>query len=168
MPERREDIPVKSRREREARLAADLRYLTAQSERLLQVFAREHNVTRTELNALRHIAVAESTGEALSAGELRTRLGMSPSAMTYLVDRMIEAGHLQRETDPADRRKVIVRHTEHGKEVAQGFFRPLGSETHAALADLPDEELDAAHRVMSAMAAAIESYHDHLLSHRKP
>lgn len=167
MADRRGDIPVKNRREREARLAADLRALTAQSERLLQVFARKHNVSRTELNALRHIAVAESTGEPLSAGELRTRLGMSPSAMTYLVDRMIESGHIQRDTDPADRRRVIVRHTEHGRDVAQSFFRPLGSETHDALADLPDDELDAAHRVMCAMAEAIKSYHDRLESRRK-
>jgi DNA-binding MarR family transcriptional regulator len=165
--DRRDDVPAKSRREREARLALDLRVFTAQSEQLLQVFARKHDVTRTELNALRHIAVADSTGEVLSAGDLRTRLGMSPSAMTYLVDRMIEAGHIQRETDPDDRRRVIVRHTRHGREVAQRFFRPLGSETHAALAGLLDEELDAAHRVLSAMTEAIKTYHDKLVSHHR-
>lgn len=164
MADQRKGGRAAGRREREARLAADLRHLTAQSEQLLQIFARKHNVTRSELNALRHLAVADSSGETLSAGELRTLLGMSPSSMTYLVDRMIEAGHIQRDTDPGDRRKVIVRHTQHGRDVAQEFFRPLGSETHAALADLADEDLDAAHRVLRAMAAAMKNYHETLAS----
>ena len=159
-----DDPPVSERQEREMRLAFDLRALTAQSDRLLQVFARQHNVSKSELNALRHIAVSESSGKALSSGELRSRLGVSPSAITYLVDRMIEAGHLRRDNDPADRRRVVLRYTQHGREVAQSFFGPLGSHTHTALADLPDQDLDAAHRVLTAMSEAMKDYHDLLMS----
>ena len=76
-------------------------------------------------------------------------MGLSGAAITYLVERMAETGHLRRETDPSDRRKVILRYDEHGMEIAMQFFGELAEHNRRAMAHLPDEDLDAAHRTFS-------------------
>jgi DNA-binding MarR family transcriptional regulator len=59
---------------------------------------------------------------------------------------MIDSGHLRRDCDPADRRKVILRYAEHGRETAGAFFTPLAAHTHAAMAEVSDADLSSAHR----------------------
>ena len=44
--------------------------------------------------------VAETAGTPLTMAQLRQRMDVSPAAITYLVDRMIDAGHFRRESDP--------------------------------------------------------------------
>jgi DNA-binding MarR family transcriptional regulator len=147
-----------ARRALVSQIAADARAITSESDAIGRVFASVHDVSRHDFLALLHIFVAESGGSPLSSGELRSRLGVSGAAITYLVDRMIEAGHIRRESDPADRRKVILRYQPHGMEIARDFFVPLGMRARAAMADLSDEELEAAHRVMSAFIDAMVEF----------
>ena len=102
--------------------------------------------------------VAEAAGAPLTAGELRKLMGTSAAAITYLVERMIESGHLRREAHPGDRRKVILRYDDHGLAVATDFFTPLAQINSQALADLPDADLDAAHRVFTAITGAMREF----------
>jgi DNA-binding MarR family transcriptional regulator len=78
---------------------------------------------------------------------------------------MIEAGHVRRESDPGDRRKALLRYEQTGMDLAQGFFTPLGAHLRAALADLPDEDLLAAHRVFTAMIASMSTFEAELVPH---
>lgn len=146
----------------EALIAADVRALTAQSDQIGHDFAGRHAMTANDFRALLHITVAETTGEPLAAGELRTRMGMSGAAITYLVERMIASGHLLREPDPADRRKVKLRVADHGLEVARDFFTPLASHLSEAFAELPDDDLRAAHRVFGAVVDAMGAFREDL------
>jgi len=149
---------VTDREELETQISADLRKLSAESEQIGRSFAALHQLGPNDFRALTHIMVAETEGAALTAGELRQRLGLSGAAITYLVERLIESGHITRETDPGDRRKVILRFADHGMTVARGFFTPLAAHTHAALADLPDADLRAAHRVFDALVTAMRAF----------
>ncbi|OBF22662.1 MarR family winged helix-turn-helix transcriptional regulator [Mycobacterium kubicae] len=146
------------RAELEQLMSADLRALTAQSDRIGRHFARRHDVTGSDFHALLHIMVAETAGQPLTMAQLRQRMDVSPAAITYLVDRMIEAGHIRREPDPVDRRKSLLRYEQPGMALARAFFTPLGSEVRAAMADLPDRDLVAAHRVFSAMINAMATF----------
>jgi DNA-binding MarR family transcriptional regulator len=94
-------------------------------------------------------------------------MDVSPAAITYLVDRMIDAGHIRRESDPADRRKALLRYESSGMDLAHGFFTPLGAHLRAELAELPDADLMAAHRVFSAMIAAMSTFEDDLVVQQK-
>ena len=47
-------------------------------------------------------------------------------------------------------------------ELAHGFFTPLGVHLRSALADLPDKDLMAAHRVFTAMIAAMSTFESEL------
>jgi hypothetical protein len=46
--------------------------------------------------------------------------------------------------------------------LGRDFFRPLGAHLQAAVADLPDEDLHAAHRVVAAMTVAISGFEGEL------
>lgn len=153
-----DQVPEPDRAALEAQIAADVRALSAESERIGREFAARHDVSANDFRALLHVMVAEAAGVPLTAGELRTAMGTSAAAVTYLVERMIASGHLRRESDPADRRKVILRVADHGMGVARGFFSPLAEHTTAALAGLPDSDLAAAHRTFAALIAAMGAF----------
>jgi DNA-binding MarR family transcriptional regulator len=139
-------------------MSADIRAVTAQSDRIGRHFARQNDVSGSDFHALLHVMVAETAGTPLTMAQLRQRMDVSPAAITYLVDRMIDAGHVRRESDPSDRRKARLRYEDSGMELADGYFKPLGAHLRATLAGLPDQDLLAAHRVFSAMIAAMSTF----------
>ncbi|MDT5012165.1 MAG: hypothetical protein QOH57_3782, partial [Mycobacterium sp.] len=122
-----------SRADLEEQISADVRALSAESDQIGRLFAARHQVSSGDFRALLHVMVADAAGRPLTSGELRDRMGVSGAAITYLVDRMIATDHIRRETDPADRRKVLLRYSDHGMTVARAFFTPLAEHTHAAL-----------------------------------
>ncbi|MFB7874237.1 MarR family winged helix-turn-helix transcriptional regulator [Nocardia sp. NPDC056064] len=150
------------RTELEIGIARDLRALTAISEQIGHVFARSNTLRPNDFRALMHIATAEAEGAPLTAGQLSKLMGVSAPAVTYLVERMIESGHLARVPDTTDRRRVHLGYTEHGMAVAAGFFGPLSARTRAALADLPDADLAAAHRVFAGITTALREFYAEL------
>jgi DNA-binding MarR family transcriptional regulator len=152
------------RAELEKLMSADMRAITAQSDRIGRHFARQNDVSGNDFHALLHIMVAETTGTPLTPAQLRQQMDVSPAAITYLVDRMIEAGHVRREPDPADRRKTLLRYEHPGMALARSFFNPLAAELQSALTDLSDRDLTAAHRVFTAMSAAMSTFESQLLT----
>jgi DNA-binding MarR family transcriptional regulator len=154
-PPRRADL--------EKLMSADMRAVTAQSDRLGRYFARQNDVSGNDFHALLHVMVAETAGTPLTMAELRQRMDVSAAATTYLVDRMIDAGHVRREVDPTDRRKALLRYEDSGMELAHAFFASLGLHLRSALADLSDKDLVAAHRVFSAMISAMSTFESELV-----
>ena len=152
----------------ESQITADLRILTAESEQIGRVFAVAHDVRPTDFRALLHVMVAETTGQPITSGELRHRMGLSGAAITYLVDRMMASGHITRQSHPADRRKVILRYAESGMDTARAFFAPLGLHTRTAMAGLPDADLAAAHRTFNALIEAMRLYREELATLEPP
>lgn len=153
---------VADRRSLEALISADARVLSAESDQIGRLFAATHGVHASDFRALLHILVAETSGTPLTSGELRRKMGVSGSAITYLVERMIDSGHIRRDSDTADRRKVILRYADHGRKTAGAFFTPLAMHTHAAMVDVSDADLIAAHRVFSSLTAAMRRFQDEL------
>ncbi len=142
----------------ERRMGADLRELTSESDWISRMFAEENNLSANEFRALLFVMMAEGSGSYLTAGDLRRQMGLSGAAITYLVERMVTTGHLRRETDPSDRRKVILRYADSGRGVALKFFSKVAEHQHAALGSLPDEDLEAAHRVLAAMVRSMRNF----------
>ena len=153
-----------SRSELESMLSADLRTLTAESDRISRLFAALHHISNNDFDALLHVMVAEQTDSPLTLRELRDRLGMTAAAVTYLVDRMVEAGHVRREPHPADRRKIFLRYSDGGLEVARTFFSPLGMRNHQALEAFTDEDLVVARRVLGALTESMRVHRAALAS----
>ena len=135
-----------------------MRAVTVASERIGRLFAARHDLTGNDFRALLHVMVADAAGAPLTAGELRQRMGLSGAAITYLVERMMASGHLERHADPTDRRKVLLRVADHGMAVGRAFFTPLAEHHHRAMADLSDRDLAAAHRTFVAVLAAMSAF----------
>jgi DNA-binding MarR family transcriptional regulator len=152
----------------EQQISAHLRVMTAESEQIGRSFAVVHDVRPTDFRAMLHVMVAETAGAPVTSGELRQRMGLSGAAITYLVDRMMASGHITRESDPGDRRKVILRYSDSGLATARAFFAPLGTHTREAMQDLPDADLSAAGRVFAALIEAMRRYQADLESWKPP
>lgn len=146
----------------ESQISADLREVTTESDQIGRLFAMSQDVRPTDFRALLHIMVAETAGRPMTSGDLSQRMGLSGAGITYLVDRLIESGHIRRDSHPADRRKVILRYSEPGLDTARLFFTPLGDHVHCALQGLPDTDLVAARRVFGALIAAMRHFQTEL------
>ncbi|WP_405138522.1 MarR family winged helix-turn-helix transcriptional regulator [Nocardia sp. NBC_01388] len=146
----------------EAEIGADIRALSAISDQLGHVFARENNLRPNDFRALMHISTAENADRPLTPGQLGKLMGMSSAAVTYLVERLIESGHLRRGSDATDRRRVILYRDASGREAAEDFFTPVGEQARAAMSDFPEQDLLATHRVLTAVIRALRDHHSTL------
>ncbi|WP_280392435.1 MarR family winged helix-turn-helix transcriptional regulator [Nocardia brasiliensis] len=162
----RDPRPGGARAELEQAIALDIRALTAVSEEIGHVFARSNDLRPNDFRALLLIAVADMEGKPLTAGQLGGMLGVTSAAVTYLVERMIASGHIRRETDAADRRKVILRYDEHGMRVAREFFTPVSNHISSAMTGMTDTELTAAHKVLHSVTEAMRHYYSALAPQR--
>lgn len=151
----------------ESLISADLRELSTESDQIGRLFAASHHMRANDFRALLYIMVAETAGRPMTSGDLSQQMGMSGSAITYLVDRLIHAGHIRRDNHPGDRRKVVLRHGESGLTTARSFFGPLSTHTRVALGNVSDDELRAAHRVLDALMSAMRSFRRELGEARK-
>lgn len=76
------------------------------------------------------------------------QLGLTPSTMTGIVDRLEEQGYLRREAHPSDRRATVLRLTRKGETAFQrevDFYRALVDQTLSALGE------DAKNLVLAAL-----------------
>ena len=146
----------------ESLMSADLRELSTESDQIGRLFAVSQQLRPTDFRALLHIMVAETAGRPMTSGDLTERMGLSGAGITYLVDRLIESGHIRRDSHPDDRRKVILRYSEPGLDTARSFFNPLGVHTRDAMSELPEADLAAAHRVFTALVAAMRRFRTEL------
>ncbi len=92
----------------------------------------------------------------LHMSELVSRLGVSLSTVSGLVDRIVEAGLASRREDPADRRQVVVGLTPAGAQFIDRF-RELNAHQMRDLLDLLDDaELAGVRATLAALARAAE------------
>ncbi|WP_026455473.1 MarR family winged helix-turn-helix transcriptional regulator [Saccharomonospora iraqiensis] len=109
-------------------LIRQVRRLTVEADRFTEMFGEVHGLHRTDLNAVVAIMDADRAGAPLSPGELAGTLHLSPSATTSVLDRLSAAGHVRRESDPADRRRVVLRVCDSALRLGSELFTPLGEE----------------------------------------
>lgn len=132
------------------------------SERIGQSFAHRQGLHATDLRALTAVYRAELGGRPLTASALAEELQLSPAAISYAVGRLCASGHVRRERDPGDGRRVLLRYAQAGLDVAGDFFGPLALVQAEGLAPFSEAELEAAQRVMGALVEALEAYETRL------
>ncbi|HYP47257.1 MAG TPA: MarR family transcriptional regulator [Thermoleophilaceae bacterium] len=120
----------------EALIAANRRYQQA-TDMLDQATADMLGVNRTDA---RCIDVLHQRGP-LSAGELADASGLSPGAVTTVIDRLERAGYARRLRDEHDRRRVLVEVTELTNERAAAIYGPLVERSGPLFSDLSDQHL---------------------------
>ena len=72
--------------------------------------------------------------------QLATRLGVTPAAVSLLVDRMVEHGWIERTRDETDRRVVWVRLTPTAQSMSEALLRVQRAQIVAFLQEVPEDE----------------------------
>lgn len=109
--------------------------LQAGIERTLKPFG----ISATQYNVLRILRGAGANG--LCRNDIRDRLVARMPDVSRLLDRMEEAGLVERERDSADRRLVTTRLSARGMTLVEELDGPIAAEHQRQLGHLSEEEL---------------------------
>jgi DNA-binding MarR family transcriptional regulator len=91
------------------------------------------------------------------AGALARLLGLAPSSVTGLVDRLVERGLARRDEDPHDRRVVRTAATPAGQELIEALVAQRRDQLLRLFGRLsPDEQADLGRILRALMRAAAE------------
>jgi DNA-binding MarR family transcriptional regulator len=125
-----------------------LREMSGQNLLLSEAIARHAGLRAADLEVL---GVIEQHGP-LTAGQLGRATGLSPAAVTGLIDRLERAGVAERRGDPRDRRRVLVGVSSGAARVA-GLYRSLERDARAKVELYSPSELAAIARFLRDMHA---------------
>lgn len=103
-----------------------------------EAVGRRLNLNGAERRCLARLAEGPQTPSALASG-----VGLTRSAMTALLDRLVARELIARHPDPHDRRQVRVEATARAQAEAMELYRPLAEEGMALLARRSPEDLQA-------------------------
>lgn len=137
------------------RLIHLVRALTVELDLLSTGFARSHHLHPTDVRALVNLLDAERAGEVATPGRLGRRMGLNSPATTALVDRLEQAGHIRRERDTSDRRRVRLVVSHDARALGWSFFGPVITEMLAATESFDAAELAVVQRFLESMNAAV-------------
>ncbi len=132
-----------------------LRRLTVELDAVGQRFADEQGLGRTDVRALTALMDATREGRGLTAGGLGAAVDLSSASVTALVDRLERMGHVHRERDEADRRRVVVAVSDEAMAAGRRFFGALQRDLLAAMAGYTADELAVVERFLTEMTEVI-------------
>jgi len=81
------------------------------------------------------------TRGAVTAGELARLTGLTTGAITGVIDRLERAGFAKRESDPDDRRKVLVKVLPEALQRIMPLYEPMARASVGALSGYDDKDL---------------------------
>ncbi|MFC7387324.1 MarR family winged helix-turn-helix transcriptional regulator [Sphaerisporangium rhizosphaerae] len=131
-----------------------MRRLNVELDRFVERFAVDHGLHRTDLNAVVVIMDAARDGRPLTPGALGAALNLSAPATTALLNRLEQAGHVQRTRSETDRRKVELALQAQAIALAKEFFTPLAQHLSASLEEFGDAERQVIHRFLTCSIQA--------------
>jgi DNA-binding MarR family transcriptional regulator len=105
------------------------------------------DLTGSEVNALAILA----DGRARSAGALALDIGIRPTTLTSLLDRLVRRGYVIRELDPRDRRSFRISLTDAGRPAAQAALAAMSAAERSALAVVSSADLAGFRAVVHAI-----------------
>ena len=115
----------------------------SESLRITERWAAAHDIHHTDVRAMAALDEASRCGSPMTAGSLAAALGLSSPATSALIARLEGAGHVVRERDPKDRRRVFLRPSPSAHRSSVEYFRPMGEAVSAALASSSDADTSA-------------------------
>ncbi len=128
-----------------------LRRVSVEFELFRTEFGNVHQLHPTDVRALIQLLDAGRAGIAATPGWLGGQLGLNSAGTTALIDRLEAAGHLRRERDPADRRRVLLVVEEQAVELGWAFFGPLFAAMRTAMREFSAGELATVQTFLTSM-----------------
>ena len=118
-------------------IGAELDELRRAGDQLDEAVALQFGLNRTDLRCL---GILYRRGR-VTAGELAEESGLTPGAITTVLDRLEKGGYANRVADPADRRRVLVVSTAATREIGARLQGEIELATRTLLEDRASHEL---------------------------
>ena len=125
-----------------------LRALTVSLNLSAARFAADNGMHPTDLRAVIDLLDAERAGVAATPGWLGESLGLNSASVTALLDRLERLGHVRRERDASDRRRVRLVVTPAAKRLGWAYFGPLIARLLDTMKGYGDDELAVVERFL--------------------
>lgn len=142
------------------RLVDSLRAAQTATDMMDEAFCDFLGINRTDGRCL---DVVDRRGH-VTAGELAREVGLTTGAVTAMVDRLEAAGLLRRQSDPGDRRKVLIELTPEAAKLAADIYGQMAHATAPYIDALTDHDLltliaffDASRRVNLELAETVRN-----------
>lgn len=91
-----------------------------------------------------------------SIQELGRRTGLEKSTLTLMLDRLEKAGHLRRQPDPNDRRRVIVTRTPKDRELQAKYERASLEMNELFYKGMDERQVEALEAALRAVLANVQ------------
>lgn len=114
---------------------------------------RRYELTVPQLVCLRQMLV---DGE-MTPGQLAKSVYLSQATVTGIIDRLADKGLVSRERSTQDRRKILVRLTERGIQMANDMPWPLQERFSESLADLKEEDIEQIDSMLKRVVEMMEA-----------
>src|SRR5215217_5541253 len=108
------------------------------------------------------------TRRQMTVGEIASALSCSMPAASELVDRLVDAGHLVRSSDPADRRRVLVAATPASQQISADLCELREAQVRYALDQLEPEERPVFIKSLHALVAGLTHAQEAYVTRRSP
>jgi DNA-binding MarR family transcriptional regulator len=141
-----------------AEVTGEFAELREAADRLDEAVAAQVGLNRTDLRCL---GIIYRRGR-LTAGELAEESGLTPGAITTVLDRMERSGFANRVADPADRRRVLVVSTAATREVGGRLHGEVEVASTAELEGHSPEELSVIRDYLRRLRGVYESQAAHV------
>ena len=129
--------PQPDRKALAAALEQAMRKASAQGVLFSQLVATHLGMSSSDLECLDIIALRGP----VTAGDLAAATGLTTGAVTGVIDRLERLGFARRESDAADRRKVLIRSLPTALRRIGPLFEPMQTAFNSAIAGYGEKEL---------------------------
>ena len=116
-------------------------------------FAAANDLHTTDLRAIISLLDSERLGIVATPGRLGDDLRLNSASVTALVDRLERMGHVRRDRDEHDRRRVRLTVTPSAKELGWAFFGPLMTRLVEVVSTFDPAEVATIERFLNAVNA---------------
>jgi DNA-binding MarR family transcriptional regulator len=123
------------------------------ADRLTGAAAVFNQLNRTDLRALQALR-----GGGMTAGRLARTLGVTSGATTRVIDSLVASGHVARDPDPTDRRRVVVRLTPTAEDQVDRTFEQLRADARTLLETYSDAQLETISRFLEEVRVLLREH----------
>lgn len=141
-------------------LLYELHRMVFASNDLINRYSSKMGLHGKDGEALLQIWQAELAGTPLSPSELAQQLHITRAAVSYLTDRLVDSGYVNRETSDNDRRKTILRISELGGKIGHDFTAPMEAGLSGLFAGRSQKELTIFTEMLREFVESVDTSHD--------
>lgn len=152
--------PANGRKQLLDQLLYELHRLVFASTDLVNRYSSKLGLHGKDGEALLQIWQAELAGAPLSPSELAEQLHITRAAVSYLTDRLMESGYVNRESNEADRRKTVLRISELGGQIGHDFTAPMEAGLSGLFAGRSQKELAIFTEMLRDFVESLDTSHD--------